>query len=89
MPQFTGKYLNKYWGIRAEHALYRKDGEWFHLLKQFPGALCDSHGYILFKTKDDFEKCQHIRLNKKTNTVHMSREASSISVIPGYRRMED
>lgn len=43
----TGKKLNQKWGVGAKHALYREDGGWYHLLKNFPAALFDANGYVV------------------------------------------
>ena len=48
MTRKTGRALNKEWGVNALHSLFREDGTWYHLLKRFPGALFDAHGYISF-----------------------------------------
>jgi 5-methylcytosine-specific restriction enzyme A len=42
--------------VGAEHALYRKNGTWFHLLERFPGALFDADGFIPFESYEDFKK---------------------------------
>ncbi len=60
----TGSYLNDFWDIGAEHALYHKDGNWYHQLKKFPGVLFDSHGYILFETADEFFNCASLHIRK-------------------------
>lgn len=51
-----GADLNKVLGINAKHALYRDDGKWFHHLKEFPGALFDRNGYIIFYSKSEYDK---------------------------------
>lgn len=50
----TGRALNRRWEIGAKHALYRKDGTWYHPLEAFPGALIDANGYVLFRTKKEY-----------------------------------
>ncbi len=46
----TGRELNEKWKVGALHSLYRKNGNWYHLLEKFPGARFDEHGYIVFRT---------------------------------------
>ena len=50
-----GRRLNVKYKLGAEHALYRRDGKWFHHLKRFPGILCDQRGYVRFKTKLEYQ----------------------------------
>lgn len=50
----TGKLLNEQWKIGAKQAYFRSDGTYFHRLKEFPGALCDAEGYILFSTEAEY-----------------------------------
>jgi hypothetical protein len=39
-----GKDLAKRWALGVKQALYRRTGDWYHQLKQFPGALLDADG---------------------------------------------
>lgn len=64
----NGAFLNKILRIDAKHALYRKDGKWYHNLKKFPGVLFDANGYILFSTKEAYES--HPQLQRK-NDLHV------------------
>jgi lysyl-tRNA synthetase class 1 len=75
----TGKMLNEKWGVGALHALYRADGKWYHWLTKFPGALFDRHGYILFATKEEYEKYPGLSIGAK-NSVH---------VLAGIRKLSD
>ncbi len=63
----SGSELNKRWQIGAAHALYHKDGTWFNVLERFPGALCDPNGYVLFATKEEYEKSTHLKIGQRTN----------------------
>jgi len=78
MANRIGALLNKRWKIGARHALYHKDGTWYHQLTNFPGALCDPFGYILFSTKAEFKTCSNLRIDQDVNV------AGHISQIPGY-----
>jgi hypothetical protein len=60
----SGKQLQREWKIPAQHVLYHHKGAWFHLLERFPGALCDSDGYVLFETDQDFRNCAKLRIGK-------------------------
>ena len=81
--RIRGKDLNRKWSVGAEHALYRQDGCWYNHLKQFPGALFDAHGYIVFETEEAYEQCSQLRHGKQLNVT------GGISSIPGYVRMVD
>jgi hypothetical protein len=76
-----GRDLNREWLIGAKHALYREDGTWYHRLRQFPGALIDAKGYILFATEDDYRRCSLLQIGKQIGVP------KGISKIPGYKRM--
>jgi len=74
----SGRRLNKEWGVDAEHALYHKDGNWYEQLTRFPGALFDPNGYVLFRTRQEYECCRWISHGIK---IHVQ---GGISRIPGY-----
>lgn len=80
----SGKELNEKWAIGAEHALYRKDGRWYHRLERFPGALCDENGYVLFKTELDLQTCPGLTIGKQKDHLHVP---SGIAALPGYKRV--
>jgi 5-methylcytosine-specific restriction protein A len=83
MPKkITGSFLNALWSIGAKHTLYSHDGTWYHQLTRFPGALCDSEGYVLFRTKDSFEVCPYLRINQDV------RCRGGIQQIPDYIRCD-
>jgi hypothetical protein len=85
VTRVTGKLLNEKWGVGALHALYRSDGKSYHWLTHFPGALFDPNGYILFETRESYEKCSELLIGPK-NTVHVRRGISSLS---GYVRCSE
>jgi 5-methylcytosine-specific restriction protein A len=78
-----GERLNHRWKIGARHALYHKDGKWYHQLTRFPGALCDPFGYVLFKTENEFRNCSKLRIDQDVNVN------GHISEISGYTRVPD
>jgi hypothetical protein len=77
---FNGKQLNKEWEVGARHALFSREGDWYENLRQFPGALFDLNGYVLFETELDYNNCAHVSVKKKTNV------RGSISSLPNYVR---
>lgn len=77
-----GRDLNARWSIGARHALYRKNGTWYHLLEEFPGALIDANGYILFKTKRQYLTCSGLHIGTRI-TIR-----EGISRLPGYVRKD-
>lgn len=62
----------------ANHVLYRKDGGWYHHLEEFPGALFDNSGYMIFNTKEEYESNPFLRHRQDLNVK------LGISSIPGY-----
>jgi hypothetical protein len=80
MPRPTGRILNDDWGVGARHALYRKTGDWYMPLTRFPGALCDENGYVVFATKEDYERSPYLGIGVRVDVP------SGIANIPGYVR---
>lgn len=79
----TGKYLNDLWDVGAKHALYREDGKWYHQLLEFPGALFDANGYVVFETEKDYLESPYLQIRKD---VHLS---EGISAMPNYIRVTE
>lgn len=79
----TGNNLNRRWGVGAKHALYSKDGEWYHHLRKFPGVLFDKNGYIIFNTKEEYLSCPYLQHG---TTLHIT---NGIASIPSYKKMID
>ena len=78
-----GRILNQRWEVNARHALFHKDGFWYHKLKRFPGAYFDSAGYVLFNTKEDYERSPHLTIGKAVNV-----KPGSIRYMPGYKKVD-
>lgn len=55
MAKTSGKALAKEYGLEVEHALYRRSGDWYHILKAFPGALFDANGYLVFVSQGAYD----------------------------------
>ena len=84
----TGEEYNRKWGIGAKQARYHKDGHFYGLLERFPAALCDPQGYVLFQTKEEYQRLDpdYLGLGEKKCTVRD--RAAGISGIPGYIKVE-
>jgi len=82
-PRITAKKLIKKWGIPAEHGLYRETGDWYNILRKFPGVLCDINGYILFQNKKEYIDHPDITIKEEHNHTIVKNGISSIS---GYVR---
>src|SRR5665213_3038034 len=52
----TGRLLAQRAGLKLKSPLYRRTGNWYHLPQNFPTALFDDAGYMLFREKDEFDK---------------------------------
>ena len=76
----NAKRLIKEWGVQVDHALYHRDGTFFENLKRFPGALCDPHGCVVFRTEKGYHDSQYLDIGRKLNV------RGGISEMPGYRR---
>ena len=91
MATNTGKKLNEQWGVGARHALYRKDGSWWHTLKDFPGALLDEHGYVKFDTKEEYENYSGLSVRYEKNWTGISIQGvkkGRLRDLQGYRIVE-
>ena len=76
----NAKRLIKEWGVQVDHALYHRDGTFFENLNRFPGALCDPHGCVVFRTEKEYRDSQYLDIGRKLNV------RGGISKMPGYRR---
>lgn len=77
----SGANLNKQWSVGASHALYREDGKFYMPLERFPGAYFDAYGYVIFKTREEYEKCGYLKIGVRVNVI------GGISKMPGYVRV--
>lgn len=76
----SGARLQKLWQIPAKQVRYHKDGVWFMPLEQFPGALCDPDGYVVFATQWEYESSRHLSIGNRVNVKF------GVSRVPGYVR---
>ena len=92
MAKLTGKQLAKFHGIDVEQARYRKTGDWFHPLTEFPGVLFDEGGYIYFRSQEDYDAFlargvgDGIKQNLDTDQLTIG---GGISARDGYVSFED
>jgi hypothetical protein len=78
----SGENLKKMWNIRAIQVRYHKDGIFYMPVDKFPAAFCDPNGYVLFKTKDEYEKSAFLVIGDRVNV------RGGIWRIPGYVRVK-
>jgi 5-methylcytosine-specific restriction protein A len=83
MRNLTGKHLNDLWQVGAKHALYREDGKWYHQLVEFPGALFDANGYVVFESEASYLKSPYLQIQKDVNLP------DGISSMPNYVRVTE
>jgi hypothetical protein len=81
MPKHPAKYLARNWKINVVHVLYDKNGKWYHHLADFPGALLDPNGYILFNSELEYKNSSYLQQGIELHVPN------GISSIPGYKRM--
>jgi hypothetical protein len=75
--------LIRKWALPVREAHFHREGTFYEHLSQFPGALCDTNGYVLFDSKEEYEKCPKLELKKKANVPE------GIVSIPGYQTVEE
>jgi hypothetical protein len=66
--------------IGVKQQRFHKDGNWYHPLRTFPGALCDPGGYVVFGSEREFVSCPYLVLRKDVHTE----SGYTIADIPGY-----
>ena len=76
--------LNEALNIGAEHPLYHIDSTFYNLLKCFPGVLFDPQGYVLFQTKEEYQRLDPDYLGLGEKKCNVRDRAAGISGIPGY-----
>ena len=62
-------------------AYYHRDGDWYTRATAFPAAYFDDHGYVLFRSRADYEGSPYLQLGVQVAVP------GGIATIPGYRRM--
>ncbi len=79
----SGKRLNDLWGVEAKHSLYRVDGKWYHQLQDFPGALFDANGYVVFENKKNYLESSYLQIKQDLHVPN------GISMMPNYVRITE
>ena len=74
--------------IGAKQARYHKDGHFYGLLERFPAALCDPQGYVLFQTKEEYQRLDPDYLGLGEKKCNVRDRAAGISGIPDYIKVE-
>jgi len=74
----SGDNLKRQWGIPAVQVRYHRDGTWFMPLEQFPGALCDPNGYIIFQNEQEYQSSRYLEIGQRVMSVAACRECQAI-----------
>ena len=77
----SGKQLAIREGLNVQSAFYHHEGTWFHRLFEFPAALFDRYGYVVFQSQDDYLNHPQVGGDQHTNIP------SEISTFPSYKKM--
>ena len=87
----TGTWLAKRWKVplakkstsrfQAGTAFFHRDGHYWNRLKNFPGALFDTTGYVLFQNEDQYLSCSGITVKSQTN---LTGSVTRLSQVSGY-----
>lgn len=78
----SGKNLRRVWNIPAVQVRYHKDGTFFMSIDNFPAALCEPNGYVLFRTKEEYEKSSFLNIGDRINV------RKGVWNIPEYVKMK-
>jgi len=77
-----GNELNTRWKIGANQTRYRRTGDFFMILENFPGALCDANGFIRFENASDLFGTRRVRVYQNTRRIFVN---GGISILPNYQ----
>ena len=80
-PKRPAKYLARLWNVDVVHALYHRDGTYYHHLRDFPGALFDPKGYVIFRTESEYENSPYLQHGIELHVPN------GINSLPGYKRI--
>lgn len=84
MPSQIATELARRWQIPIEPVpgavRYSTSGNWYHGLAQFPGALLDHDGYLVFESEGAYRACPQLKIGKKGDVG----VRKGIRRIPGY-----
>ena len=76
----TGKKLRGAWSIPAMRVYFHQDGDFYEVPIEFPAALCDMNGCILFKSREEMTVTRGVSVTSK---VHIP---DGISSLDGYKK---
>jgi len=76
----TGKKLKAAWSIPAMRVYFHQDGTFYEVPLNFPAALCDMNGYVLFSSYEDLKNTPGISIGEKVN-VH-----GGVFALKGYAK---
>jgi len=87
-----GKWLARKWNvplprkvgsirIQPGTAMYHRDGQYWNNLTNFPGALFDPSGYVLFEDEKAYRNSRHLKVKTQTN---ISPFGKKLPEIEGY-----
>ncbi len=54
-------------GLSVKRAYYHHEGTWFQVPIEFPAALFDPRGYVVFETESEFRNTPGVEVGEKTN----------------------
>jgi hypothetical protein len=80
-----GEFLNEEYKVGAVQSRYRRNGVWYHPLNNFPGALFDAHGYVLFSSASEYDSCEKVRKGPDPNHIHVR---GGIASLPSYVQLD-
>jgi len=83
-PMATGYELIKRWGLPVRQARFHRDGHYYEHLTQFPAALCDPNGYVIFESEEEYRACPKLHLGQQVNV-----KQPGIEAIPSYQEVDD
>lgn len=79
----TAKVLIERWRVPVIQGRYHQGGTFFVNLTEFPGALFDPNGYVVFETEDEYRNCDGVNVgDKRTNVSN-----PGIRALPQYKRV--
>jgi hypothetical protein len=67
---------------------FREDGKFYEFPTKFPAALCDSSGYIIFRSEDEMNRSQAIQVSLTESGAMKINVSGGISSMTGYREYE-
>lgn len=70
------------WGLQVAQGRCHREGTFYENLTEFPGALLDANGFVIFETEDEYRNCDGVTVKVKTNV-----DKPGIQSLPRYKRM--